>query len=327
MIKKSDILPYKLMKERRQKQFFQIIKTQEEPEVYGREGNRKRVFYIEDTVSQTNPDRLMVGHTPQNIYWDRFNVGLPIQFFGHELIFDKASQYCIRKYGLLVESEEIRGNDFERVLRDKSALSEYSKIFTHSERVLDALPNAAFIPACGMWYGTSRFGGVLTDSQYEKKTKNISMFSSQKSGLKYYNIRLAVADRVKRTGIVDGFGPYFGKWIEKKADGLTDYRYSIVIENDKKPLYFTEKILDCFASMTVPIYVGADKIGEFFNLDGIILLDERNIDNITDIIRGCDEKDYRNRLKAILDNYRRVQRYRCIEDYIMREYGQDFILS
>jgi len=37
--------------------------------------------------------------------------------------------------------------------------------------------------------------------------------------------------------------------------------------------YFTEKILDCFRTRTVPIYWGCTNIREHFEADGIIVLD------------------------------------------------------
>ena len=37
-------------------------------------------------------------------------------------------------------------------------------------------------------------------------------------------------------------------------------------------LYFTEKLLDCFATGTIPVYLGAPDIDKHFNKDGIINL-------------------------------------------------------
>ncbi len=43
-----------------------------------------------------------------------------------------------------------------------------------------------------------------------------------------------------------------------------DYPFSIVIENCQMKNYFTDKLLDCFACGTVPIYWGAPNINEYF---------------------------------------------------------------
>jgi len=46
------------------------------------------------------------------------------------------------------------------------------------------------------------------------------------------------------------------------------------MENDSVPNYYTEKITDCFATGTVPIYWGATNIGDYFDERGIIKLDD-----------------------------------------------------
>ena len=62
--------------------------------------------------------------------------------------------------------------------------------------------------------------------------------------------------------------------IPNKEIGLKDYRFSFCVENDTYDTYFTEKILDCFATGTIPVYLGAPDIGNHFNMDGIIILSE-----------------------------------------------------
>jgi hypothetical protein len=70
------------------------------------------------------------------------------------------------------------------------------------------------------------------------------------------------------------FGGGF-KEIETKEEGLEDYRFSFAIENCCYDYYFTEKLLDCFLTGTVPIYIGCERIGDIFNSDGIIFLDDK----------------------------------------------------
>lgn len=42
--------------------------------------------------------------------------------------------------------------------------------------------------------------------------------------------------------------------------------------------YFTEKILDCFTTGTIPIYQGAPDIGDYCNAEGIVVIDDDNGD-------------------------------------------------
>ena len=52
---------------------------------------------------------------------------------------------------------------------------------------------------------------------------------------------------------VDVMGKVVNKYVSCE-DIYRDYMYSIAIENTIEPFYFTEKILNCFASKTIPIY-------------------------------------------------------------------------
>jgi isopentenyl phosphate kinase len=51
-------------------------------------------------------------------------------------------------------------------------------------------------------------------------------------------------------------------------------------ENSIYPKYYTEKITDCFATGTIPIYYGDRSIGEDFDMNGIIFMDDIDINNL-----------------------------------------------
>jgi hypothetical protein len=51
--------------------------------------------------------------------------------------------------------------------------------------------------------------------------------------------------------------------VEYKLKCLKDYAFSLTIENTKKDYYFTEKLIDCFMTGTVPIYWGCPSIQKF----------------------------------------------------------------
>lgn len=82
--------------------------------------------------------------------------------------------------------------------------------------------------------------------------------------------------------------------------------FNICIENSRHENYFTEKIKDCFATRTVPIYVGCPNIGKFFNIEGIIVAD--NWHRAIDICRCLTPDDYRNRKESIEDNLGKVSK-------------------
>jgi hypothetical protein len=95
-----------------------------------------------------------------------------------------------------------------------------------------------------------------------------------------------------------------------KSEAINDYMFQIVIENDSYSTYFTEKVTDCFATGTIPIYWGAPDIGDYFNMDGIIVLDEHfEINSLT-------KELYYSKLSAVKDNFNRVQNMIGADDYL-----------
>lgn len=89
--------------------------------------------------------------------------------------------------------------------------------------------------------------------------------------------------------------------------GLFESMFSIIVENDYQEHFFTEKIIDCFRSYTVPIYFGAGHIGKYFNTDGMIL--PSTVDDMITKINRLSISDYWSRIRAIDDNYQRSGNY------------------
>ena len=64
---------------------------------------------------------------------------------------------------------------------------------------------------------------------------------------------------------------------------LFDSMFHITIENCSIENYFSEKIIDCFQTKTVPIYYGCTNIGDFFNRMGIIV-----VNSVQEMINACN---------------------------------------
>ena len=131
-----------------------------------------------------------------------------------------------------------------------------------------------------------------------------------------------------RHDVIKEFGSsmdVFGRGIKDlpyKLDGLSSYMFSIVIENIKYDDYFTEKIIDCFASGTIPIYWGTNSVKNFFNKDGIIFFN--TIEELGDILYNLKEDDYFNRMDAIKHNLNNSKEFILAEDWIFKNYPNCF---
>jgi hypothetical protein len=134
-------------------------------------------------------------------------------------------------------------------------------LLTHDDLLLRRYPEKArFVPFGGCWIPDEKWG-------MHPKTKLVSMIYSGKNFMEGHKLRHQVA--AMNLGI-DLYGHGCGRPIACKSEGLADYMFSVVIENDRAENYFTEKILDCFALGTIPIYWGAPNIGRFFEPHGIL---------------------------------------------------------
>jgi hypothetical protein len=89
--------------------------------------------------------------------------------------------------------------------------------------------------------------------------------------------------------------------------------FSVVVENGMYESYYTEKILDCFATGTIPVYLGSPDIANYFNSDGIIQLsDEFEV----------SEEIYHSKMDAIVENLEKVKQVEVLEDFIYLNYLQ-----
>lgn len=172
-------------------------------------------------------------------------------------------------------------------------------VFTHDQDLLALSDKFKFVPAQGSWIQQPR----ICD-----KTKLVSMISSGKSWTDGHRFRLEWMDRLRDR--VDLYGRESNP-IQFKEQGLCDYMFSVAIENGSYETYFTEKLLDCFLTGTIPIYHGAPDIGNHFNMDGILTLDE--FDSISPEL-------YHSKMDAIQDNLERALKMEVCEDYIWENY-------
>ncbi len=288
------------------------------PELYKKDekGNfiKQEVFFIRDNYFPFSP-----YINSSYFIFDRFNFSLDTHFYTHEAMLETMGNPK-RKYGLFVESEAIVPKSFEIFKKNKNLYKEFNSIFTFSDHILDSVPNASFFPYCAnVWYNDPIVSGLSIEEKVLLKDKNISIVSSNKKMCDLHKFRIDLANLCLREGLADTFGTFNNdKGFVNINNTLTRYRYSIAIENDVTSYFFTEKITNCFASLTIPIYLGASCIDKFFNKDGIIKIDTKS--DIKKVISRCTPEFYKERFDAVLDNYNRVQEYKNIWDYLYTHY-------
>lgn len=122
------------------------------------------------------------------------------------------------------------------------------------------------------------FLNTLKAESLSKKNKIVWVTSNQRSS-KGHNVRMDFLDRIKELPFLElygkGINPIADKW-----EVLHNSKYAIAYENFQNDHYWTEKIIDCHLSYTMPIYFGCNSIENFFSKNSFIQLDpnDKHID-------------------------------------------------
>lgn len=208
------------------------------------------------------------------------------------------------KIAWIVECRSVHSDVYERIvkLEDK-----YDYVFTFDEDLLKRNPDKYILNHVG----TSR---VLDDhAKLYKKNKLFSLIASKKRYLEGHALRHTVADAFSDRFDIDLWGDAYRKikqgW---KVRGLAEYAFSIAIENSKHKNYFTEKIIDCFRTGTVPIYWGCAEVDDYFNSDGIIKFND--VDHLEEILKNLSFKDYHDRIESVKENFELAKEWVSMDD-------------
>lgn len=185
----------------------------------------------------------------------------------------------------------------------ESNFSSFFKVFTHDKDLLK-LNNSHFIPFGGCWIQNK-------DLRLNTKRKNVSIVVSNKKFLSGHKLRHQIVQ--KYGSRIDVFGRGY-KPINDKIESLADYRFQIVVENSRKDFWFTEKIIDCFLTGTIPVYCGCPSIGKFFNCNGI--LEFSNLEDLEPILDNLSEDLYVN--SAYRENFQEAFKYILAEQHISK---------
>tara|TARA_R110002020_G_scaffold315996_1_gene531052 strand:+ start:1620 stop:2426 length:807 start_codon:yes stop_codon:yes gene_type:complete len=194
---------------------------------------------------------------------------------------------------------------------------QFDLILCADER-LSQLPNAKIFP----------FGSCWISKDYKNFTKRFELshivgWKTQLAGHKLrHQIRQLILPKVNNIPQKIYFRPDpEGKFESNGKDKCFDTsQFALIIENTQHRNYFTEKIIDCFATKTIPLYWGCPNIDDFFDSTGIIRI--TNLEDCYKKILALSPDIYDNKIDVIEDNCRRAQQYRNLNQRIHNEITQ-----
>lgn len=168
------------------------------------------------------------------------------------------------KVAIVIEPRDLLPYVYDEIQKYED---DFDLILTHDDQLLNKNPNKyKFICPDSTVMADE-------DCKIHEKNKLISMVYSEKTWLFGHRLRHIIADSLLPKIKYDKMtllGAGCGKPIKTKAEGTLDFMFQMAIENAKRKNYFSDKILDCLSTGTVPVYWGCDNIGDFFDERGII---------------------------------------------------------
>ena len=244
------------------------------------------------------------GSTPKLIEWVKGNHTAPISIHVGSAIYNQPVNKNKKNFAWLQESKTIVPQDYDWVKQNINFVEDHFELlFTHDKSMLP-LSDKIKLVICNArpW---------VKNQGLHHKTKLVSMIASSKIMCSEHKYRQKIIQKFRKK--LDLFGRGFRE-IQEKDLGLKDYMFSIAMENGTYSLMYTEKITDCFATGTIPIYYGSSDISEVFNPEGIITLGENfNIENLSLEV-------YNSKLNAVKENFEITKHIPTAEDYIYKNF-------
>jgi hypothetical protein len=218
------------------------------------------------------------------IYTDRLSLTQPV---------DSNKLNC----AWIIEPPIINGENYRDIVQ---ASSKYKFVFSYLRDLETKISNFRYIPHGGTWLRSDEIN-------IYPKTKLLSFLFSDKQWNSYHRLRHRLYEMLKDQPNIDFYGSGCGNRILYKIDSLKDYYFSIIVENSQEDDYFTEKLLDCLLTGTVPIYIGSNRIENYFNTNSIIRFNDP--EQLPSIISSLTPEYYESLLDSIRDNYEKAKQY------------------
>jgi hypothetical protein len=237
--------------------------------------------------------------------WDRNNFDKNVIIITDSNLHNVDRFYNKIKVAWLLESPVITKDPYEWIRHNHS---KFDYVFTHSKKLLDISDKFKFCPTGGCWI-------LDEDIEIHNKTKNISIIKSHKVDTEGQRLRHQCSNFIDSSDI---FTPNADGSYLYKAVSLKDYRFQVVVENCREDFYFSEKIIDCFATGTIPIYWGCPSINNFFDENGILSFS--NLDEFKERINLTTESEYEKRFESVKFNFNKCREYFLSEDFIYKNY-------
>ena len=198
--------------------------------------------------------------------------------------------------------------------------NKFNLILTWDTELLLNLPNATFFPMGMCW---------IRKEDYElidvgKKNFSVSFICGSKNITSNHLLRQKIY--MMKNDINNEYGLDVKFWNsahnpmpitynplgenpEDKIEVFRDTQFHIAIENSNYENYFSEKLIDCFMTKTIPIYCGCTNLSTFFDTRGIITFRNGDPKDVIQICNHLTPSYYKSHLEYIYNNFENAKKY------------------
>jgi hypothetical protein len=196
----------------------------------------------------------------------------------------------------------------------QNAITNHEKfdlILTGDKEILSSCPNAKLFP-----YGTT----WIKDFEFsEQKEYCITTLIGGKTQCSGHVLRHSVPEKSKSITSIpihlyNSINTSFIQLPEMRQmksnlwkNELFYSQFHIVIENVTEDNWFTEKLIDCFQTKTIPIYIGCNNIGDYFDLRGMFHV--KSLEEMVEMCNTITPETYQNMLEFVSINYDKSMNY------------------
>jgi glycosyltransferase involved in cell wall biosynthesis len=191
----------------------------------------------------------------------------------------------------------------------------YDLILTTSPYIINTTSNSVFFPYGTTWLnktiinhpdGLGLYEPDKIDHLFASKELSLSFLCSNHTrNIEGYNLRKEIwlrageisplknfysSTRSPMTNVIGNIDAHNYIDISLPNDNkehLFNSAFSIAIESTREKNYFSEKLIDCLLTKTIPFYWGCPNVEEFFDPSGII-----TFENADDLIKKINELDF-----------------------------------
>ncbi len=230
-----------------------------------------------------------------------------------ELFIDSFFDYNPKKNSFKIlwikESEEISKFKNQAIENHKM----FDAIIAYDEDVLSKCKNSHFLA-----FGTSWISDYDLNQDKKFQVSHITGFKEMTYG---HTLRKKIHYKQNRIKIpkdfyISKFGgvenSFNNKFLGESKNPLFESQFHICIENSKQKNFFTEKLIDCLVTKTIPIYWGCENIDKFFDIEGFFVAND--LEDVINICNSIDDQTYQSKLKHIQNNFELSKEYITLVD-------------